>query len=89
MYSPEMETLDQLLGGVVPPGVVRGLYLDDAAFLIGVLGLRTVGDVRLLTVAGQAVPQWRFRDLFIAGAVVRHLNEFHLEMTKQGASRII
>jgi hypothetical protein len=43
MSSPELETLDQLLGGDLPLTTIRELYPNDAAFLQGVLGLLKSG----------------------------------------------
>jgi hypothetical protein len=47
MYSAELETLDQLLSGVMSLTVVRKFYPDDSAFLRGVLGLLSCGEVQL------------------------------------------
>ena len=57
--SPEPETLDQLLGGDLPLGVIRGLYPNADAFSKGVLGLLTCGDVKLIF-AGVDVPRWQW-----------------------------
>jgi hypothetical protein len=49
------------------------------------LGLLSGGDVRLLTDAGESVPDWNWRSLFADGAPDP---SFHLEITKQGIARI-
>ncbi len=43
--SAELETLDQLLGGVLSLAVIRNLYPDGDAFRRGVFGLLSSGDV--------------------------------------------
>lgn len=79
--SPELETLDQLQGGDLPPSVVRKLYPDNVRFLDGVLGLLRSGDVRLTDKNGRDVPEWRWGEaLAEAGA--------RLSLTDQGAKRI-
>jgi hypothetical protein len=79
--SPELETLDQLLGGDLPLATIRGLYPDDASFQRGVLGLLQEGDIALI--ADGDVPQWRWRDVL---AAIPH--GFILRLTEQGAKKI-
>ena len=47
--SPELETLDQLLGSDLSLGIVLRLYSDATAFKRGVHALLASGDVCLLT----------------------------------------
>ena len=86
--SPELETLDQLLGGNLPLAVIRNLYPDAEAFRRGVLGLLTSGDVVLRTAQETDVPRWRWRELFVDGRIADELNNFRLEITDQGAKRV-
>ena len=88
MYSPEMETLDQLLGGDMPLTVIRGIYPDEASFLRGVLALLSSGDVRLLTQDNSETPPWRWRELFEEGRVIHDLKEFRLTVSPRGAQRV-
>jgi hypothetical protein len=46
MYPPELETLDQLLGGDMPLTVIATLYSTPDAFRKGVQGLLSCGDDR-------------------------------------------
>lgn len=85
--SPELETLDQLLGGDVTLQVIRGLYPDAKAFSDGVLALLHNGDVQLL-LDGTEVPRWRWRALFEAGDVDRDFPHLRLAITDQGACRV-
>lgn len=84
--SPELETLDQLLGGDLPLQVIRGLYPDAKAFSGGVLALLRNGDVQLL-LDGTEVPRWRWRALFEAGEVNQEMPRLRLTITDQGARR--
>ena len=88
MFAPELETLDQLLCGDLELTVIRKLYLDDAAFLRGVLGLLNCGDVRLFSSRKNEIPEWQWRELFKEGAVLGQLEELNLHLTEQGVRRI-
>src|SRR5437016_3013604 len=75
MSSPESEMLDQLLSGDMPLAIIRTVYADDAAFLKGIHGLLTCGNVRLLAVGQIEVPHWRWHSLFVDGAVLNELDK--------------
>jgi hypothetical protein len=86
--SPELETLDQLLGGDLQLSVIRGLYPDDQTFAHSIHSLLRNGDVRLLSDDGADVPPWRWRDLFILGGVTGELLRLTLVLTEQGIRRV-
>ena len=86
--SPELETLDQLLGGVLSLDVIFKLYPDREAFQPSVHGLLSAGDVRPITREGVEVPPWRWRELFIEGGVMKALDQLTLDITEQGARRV-
>lgn len=86
--SPELETLDQLLGGNLPLSAIRRLYPNDAAFLQGLFGLLSNGDVRLFAAGEPDVPSWYWRELFAQGNILEKLDDFRLDLTAQGAMRI-
>lgn len=86
--SPELETLDQLLGGDMSLEIIRGLYPDDPAFMKGIEGLLSCGDILLLDHDGTAVPQWRWRRMFADGTIMDQLGQFTASLTDQGAKRI-
>src|SRR5258708_4665160 len=86
--SAELETLDQLLGGVLSLAVIRNLYPDGESFRQGVFGLLSSGDACLLMVDQTIVPSWRWRELFVAGTVMNDLGNLNLKITEQGAHRI-
>ncbi|HEX7287161.1 MAG TPA: hypothetical protein VF532_13325 [Candidatus Angelobacter sp.] len=86
--SFELETLDQLLGGELSLAVIRQVYPDEEAFRRGVHGLLTAVDVSLLTSDGTQMPAWRWRELFIEGAVMQRPDNFNLAISEAGAKKI-
>jgi hypothetical protein len=88
MWSPELETLDQLLGRDLPLSVARLLYPDDAGFVRGIHSLLSGGDVRLVADDGAEIPQWRWRSLFVDGAVFPEGDRLRLQITQQGSTRV-
>jgi hypothetical protein len=87
-WSPELETLDQLLGGDLTLDVIRRGWPDDARFLVGVKGLVSSGDVLLLTRDGGEVATWRWRQLFDDKSVLAELSGFCLRLTNQGSAKV-
>jgi hypothetical protein len=88
MYAPELETLDQLLGGDMPLTVIAKLYSSAEAFRKGVTGLLSCGDVLLLDADGISVPTWRWREVFASGSDAEQLGHFQLRLTPQGAKKV-
>ena len=86
--SPELETLDQLLGGDLSLKVVLRLYPDADCFKRGVLGLIAGGDVCLLDADYTEVPRWRCRELFKDQTEMEQMEQMKLRITAQGALRI-
>lgn len=86
--SPELETLDQLLGGDLSLELIRRLYPNAPAFRGGVLGLIAGGDVCLLTSDDIQMPHWRCRELFADDADMSEISQMKLRITAQGAGRI-
>lgn len=88
MYAPELETLDQLLGGDMPLTVIAKLYSSPESFRTGIGGLLACGDVLLLEANGNAIPSWRWREVFETGSDAEQLGQFQLRVTPQGAKKI-
>jgi hypothetical protein len=86
--SPELETLDQLLGGDLSLAIVRDLYPDTEAFSVGLTGLLSNGDVCLYDLDGSEVPDWQWHELFRDGSVVSNLANLKLKITQQGVRRV-
>lgn len=86
--SPELETLDQLLGSDLSLKVALRLYPDADSFKRGVLGLIAGGDVCLLSADDIEVPQWRCRELFADKSEMQEIEQMKLRITAQGALRV-
>jgi hypothetical protein len=86
--TPELDTLDQLLGSDLPLALVRGLYPDACSYRQGILGLLSCGDVSLVTSDGVLVPAWRWRELFADGGDTEEIPSMLLSITDQGVRRI-
>ena len=86
-YSPEMETLDQLLGRDQKLSVIRQVFASDQRFVLGIAALLRDGDVILLT-DGAVVPEWKVQGLFRNGEVLNDLGHYVLRLTDQGAQKI-
>lgn len=84
--SPELETLDQLLGGEMPLNVIRRIYADDESFAKSMKELLASGDIRLL--AGDEVPKWQWKELLADGGWKRQQTPLTLAITESGANRI-
>jgi hypothetical protein len=81
--SPELETLDQLLGGDLPVSVIRDLFGDERQFARSVTAMLNAGELRLLTGDGEEVPRWQWREILNANALGARLR-----ITQAGARRI-
>ncbi len=81
--SPELETLDQLLGGDLPLPVIRGLFADRDRFILAITAMLDAGELRLVEADGEDVPQWRWRDVLNFNAT-----STRVAITAAGAKRI-
>ena len=86
-FSPEMETLDQLLGGDQKLSVIRRLFQSDERFTEGISGLLRDGDAVLLA-DGVAVPAWKVRELLRGAAILPSLADYILRITDKGARKV-
>ncbi|MGA2500244.1 MAG: hypothetical protein ABSH20_21090 [Tepidisphaeraceae bacterium] len=66
MMSLELETLDQFRGGDMSLRVIHSLFPDDQQFAKAIQAMLLNQDIRLLAHDGSEVPQWRWRQLFVA-----------------------
>jgi hypothetical protein len=82
--SPELETLDQLLGGPMPLATIRTLYPDAEAFRAGVGGLLKTGEVLLCGANDAPLPAWQYREILGAESCPG----LTLKITDKGAARI-
>lgn len=81
--SPELETLDQLLGGDLPLPVIRGLFDDQDRFARAITAMLEAGELRLVEAAETDVPRWRWREVLNANA-----GSTRVAITKAGVKRI-
>lgn len=88
MQSPELEPLDQLLGGEMRLCIIRQIYNSDDAFAQGTLRLLQCGDVKLFDQTHIEVPKWRWRPLFEQGEVLSSVESFMLDVTETGAAKV-
>jgi hypothetical protein len=86
--SPELETLDQLLGGDLPLVVIQSLYPDFDAFRRGVCGLLSNGDAKLIEQDGNQAQEWRWIELFAEASDPEKFQALKLSITPQGTRRI-
>ena len=82
--SPELDTLDQLLGSDLPLSVIGAIYPDDLTFTRSIHAMLRGGDVRLVSAGGADVRPWRWRELFVDGKVWEEFSHFTLSATEQG-----
>lgn len=83
--SPELDTLDQLLGGDMPLPLIRVQYPDDARFARGLLWLLHAGEVRLVGDDGTELPLWRCREVLVDPDT---RGRMRVVITRAGVSRI-
>jgi hypothetical protein len=86
-WSPELEALDQLLGGDLAVCVIRRLFADDSRFERAIEAMLCDGEIQLLTADGDAVPKWQWRDLLNTVAL-SDTSGPKLSITAKGALRI-
>jgi hypothetical protein len=80
--SPELEILDQLLGGDMPIALLRRLFDDKERFARAIAAMLAVGDLLMLSPDGTEVPRWQRRE------VLNGSGEAQLSITKAGANRV-
>lgn len=83
--APELELLDQLLGGDLSLAVLRPLFDTDERFRAAAAALLHAGDVRLVATGGADVPRWQWRDV-LADQAGRC--RYQLCLTAAGARRV-
>jgi hypothetical protein len=64
VWSPELDTLDQLCGGPLSLNVVAMIFSDDARCAHSLERMVDDGHVYLMTRDGELVQRWQLRELF-------------------------
>lgn len=57
--SPELEMLDQLLGGDLPVSEVRSLFDNNDRFVHAALAMLNADEIRLIDGDANDVPKWK------------------------------
>jgi hypothetical protein len=83
--SPELETLDQLLGGDMSLTIVRELFENQERFARAIAAMLDAGEVRLVDSDGTELPRWRWREV-IAGDTEGA--DLRLSITDAGERRV-
>jgi hypothetical protein len=87
--SPELETLDQLLGGDMTLGLVRAFFADGPSFVRAVTAMLQARDVRLLGSDREEVPRHQWAEVLAAtGSSKEGQGAFKLSITEAGARRV-
>lgn len=86
--TPEIEVLDQLLGGDLSLAVIAGLFSDEDRCRRAIGAMVEAGDVCILDADGKAVPAWRYRDLDNAPDTWSKTTPYRLSITEAGAKRV-
>ena len=82
--SPELDTLDQLLGGDLPLSTIRRNFRDDRRFAHAIVEMLNDGQVILRTAAGETVAPWQWRVL-VEGITDESAASHWLSLTPAGA----
>src|ERR1700681_486997 len=88
VIAPELETLDQLLGGAMPIHIIRGLFPDSDRCHRALDAMMRTGDVELLDRDGRVVPYWRFREMTADVSFWDTDSVHRLAITDKGVRRI-
>jgi hypothetical protein len=85
--SPELQTLDQLLGGDLPLAIVRGFFDTDVRFAQAVAAMLHAGEVRLYA-DDIEVPSWQWGEVLANACARSGLTGARLAINEMGARRI-
>lgn len=85
--SPEIEVLDQLLGGDLPLSVVVDLFADEVHARKAISAMVESGQVELLE-NGTPLPLWRLREVTSQEHSLRTETRYQLSITEAGAKKV-
>jgi hypothetical protein len=86
--TPELEVLDQLIGGDLLLNVIAGLFPDRDHCRQAVSAMLKSGEINILDPSGQLVPAWRYRELEGTEELWSAGTAYRLSITEAGAKRI-
>jgi hypothetical protein len=82
--SPELTTLDDLLGGDMPLNRVRDLFDRADAFIAGISALLRAGEIRLVNSDGKELPHWSWPEALSTPTT----SSCYVTITEKGVKRI-
>jgi hypothetical protein len=82
--SPELELLDQLLGGSLPLSTAAKLFADGSHFHQAMSAMLQAAEISLQTPTGTVVPSWQWSEILKS----TDLSGFRVEITSLGNKRI-
>ena len=86
--APELEVLDQLLGGDLPLNVIVDLFHNIERCQRAVSAMLHNGDISIISQSGQKIPSWRYRELQSVPQFWAQGTSYRLSITDAGAKRI-
>lgn len=81
--SPELEMLEQLLGGDLSAAVVRSVFDDEQRFVRAALAMLNAREINLLDRYGNGIPGWKWAESLEANS-----GGERIRITDAGAKRI-
>ena len=87
-WAPDLETLDQLLGGDLSLTIIRGLFEDDQRFTRAMLAMLDARELRLLAPDGDDVPKWRRQAVLASTTNGEPVDVYKISITDSAARRM-
>ena len=84
-YAPELEVLDQLLGGPMPLQVIAGLFPNREHCHRAISAMLKDGQIEILDREGHPLPFWHFREESVLPGFRDRGTGFQAEITEKGA----
>lgn len=88
LMTPEIEVLDQLLGGDLPLNLIADLFPGRSRCQRAILAMLRNDEVSLLDPAGDPVPEWHYRELQDQPNFWIKGTRYRLTITNKGARRM-
>jgi hypothetical protein len=85
--SPELETLDQLLGGPMSTTAIRSLYNNADHFVAAITEMLQSGELKL-SAGSVEVPQYRWASVLRLSGADARTQRAKLDITEAGSRRI-
>lgn len=86
--TPELEVLDQLLGGDLSLAIIADLFPDRERCRQAIGAMLRAGEVCILDSQGHALQAWRYRELENTPDAWSEGTAYRLSITEAGAKRV-